>query len=209
MRTRTKVIGSILVALALIAGVIVALGIWFYHGFIDWRSNFPSQLQAGPLLHETKRMHSMGPSGLNKAFVVYALPDTVVAKIEAEGAAFLDAIPMTLAQKMQSRPAENRNLTWEPFDQWTATPVPAEKAWLSVRIRELRKYDDEPWDPSLPLFYGEAPDGRFISLISTDFLKQLHEAIRSPGNFYAYGANRGDCALIVSPSQGRVYFLRR
>jgi hypothetical protein len=150
----------------------------------------------------------MGPSGLNHAFIVYALPEKVAAKIEAEGAAFLDAAPLTLAQKMQNRPAQNKNLSWEPFDQWIATPIPGEQSWLRARIRGLRQYD-EPWEPSLAHFYDEDLNREFLALIAPEFAEEFHEAIHSPDSFYAYGANRGDCALVVSPPQGRIYYLRR
>jgi hypothetical protein len=90
---------------------------------------------------------------------------------------------------------------WAPFVIWNATPVPKEVQWL----RRGNKSDlDEKWHPSIATFYtrfykGSTSIDPFISTISPEVIDAFHEAISTPGNFYAYGYYRDMCLLVVSP----------
>lgn len=100
---------------------------------------------------------------------------------------------------------------WAPFVTWRATPVPKEVQWL----RGGDKSDlDEKWHPSIETFYtrfykGSTDTNPFISTISSEFIDAFHEAISTPGNFYAYGYYRDMCLLVVSPKMGKSFYLFR
>jgi len=97
---------------------------------------------------------------------------------------------------------------WAPFVIWNATPVPKEEKWLRYG-RDLGK----DWKPSITTFYkafkGDTTKDNFISTISPEFSDQFHEAISTPGNFYAYGYYRDMCILVVSPKMVKAFYLFR
>jgi hypothetical protein len=195
MKTSTKIIGGILLGLGALVLIAVGAAFWVYSTFIDYRSIFPKQLKIKKVVQEAKRTHSMGPSGINNAFVVYELPEKASAKIAAGGLDYLNSLPFSWAQKTQ--PGLPDAPTWN----WFAAPVPSQQEWLRGR-REIA----DPWTPSILNFYNMTPDDSFLSLIPPEFQDSFHEAIRTPGNYCSYV---GHNTLIVSPSQGRAYFLHR
>ena len=85
MKTSTKVIGTIFLVLGTLVAVGAGLGWWVHAAFIDFRCFFPGELKVRKMVLEVDRTHSMGPAGINNAFVVYELPEKASARISEEG----------------------------------------------------------------------------------------------------------------------------
>lgn len=163
----------------------------------------PAELKLIHVLHQVKNTHQIGPGGINHSFTVYELPQDVAATIADKGLPYLNALP-TRDKKVP----RSTGPWWEPFNRWQTTPIPSEKAWLRYG-RDLEK----DWKPSLTTFFiafkGDPNKNNFVSKISPEFSGSFHEAIATPGNFYAYGDYHGKSLVVVSPSMGRVFYLFR
>lgn len=163
----------------------------------------PPELALNRVLYQTKDARVVGPGGINQSFAVYELPAAVSATIANKGLPYLNSLP-TAGKKVSTATGP----WWAPFSNWRATPVPSEKAWLR-RGRDL----GDDWKPSITTFYvsfkGDDTKKDFISTIAPEFGDGFHEAISTPGSFYAYGDYRGLCLVVVSPRTGKVYYLFR
>ena len=198
---------------------------------------FPTEFELERVLHQTEKTHLVGPGGINNSFTVYELPQEASARIAAGGLSYLNSLPSVVEQKRKFKPPRVKTVTyspikcvvpgcpeetdpknivtrtsigpyWAPFVTWNATPVPKEKKWPRS-ARDLGK----DWKPTITNFYksstGATPVDNFISTISPEFSDQFHEAISTPGNFYAYGYYRDICVLVVSPKMGKAFYLFR
>ncbi len=201
------------------------------------RPLFPTEFKLERVLYQTEKTHMFGPGGINHSFTVYELPQEVSETISAKGLPYLNSLPSVVEQKRNFKPPRvetysyplhkcnvpgcpkdkdpkniiTRTATgpyWAPFVIWNVTPVPKEEKWLR-RGRDLGK----DWKPSITTFYkgfkGDTTVDNFISTISSEFSDQFHEAISTPGNFYAYGFYRDMCLLVVSPKMGKTFYLFR
>lgn len=185
------------------------------------QSWLPTEFKLERVLHKTDESHLFGPGGINHSFTVYKLPQEVSATISDKGLPYLNSLPSVIALKKRSKPPKVYEYEvkdgqkipamtgpwWGPFVNWYTTPVPKEKKWLRYG-RDL----GEEWKPSISTFYmshkGDNVDN-IISTISPEFRDEFQKAISTPGNFYAYGAYRGKCLLVVSPKMGKVFYLFR
>jgi len=198
---------------------------------------FPTEFKLERVLHQTGKTHPVGPGGINNSFTVYELPQEASATIAAGGLSYLNSLPSVVEQKEKFKPPRVETVTYSqvkcvvpgcpeetdpknvvtqtftgpyraPFAIWNATPVPKEEKWLRYG-RDLGK----DWKPSITTFYkaykGDTTVDNFISTISPEFSDQFHEAISTPGNFYAYGYYRDMCILVVSPKMGKAFYLFR
>lgn len=198
---------------------------------------FPKELKLERILYQTGKTHPVGPGGVNNAFTVYELPQEAAAIIEAGGLSYLNSSPSVVEQKRKFKPPQVKTVTYSqvqcvvpgcpeetdpknivtqtftgpykaPFVIWNATPVPKEEKWLRYG-RDLGK----DWKPTITTFYKAYKEDttidHFISTISPEFSDQFHEAISTPGNFYAYGYYRDMCLLVVSPKMGKAFYLYR
>lgn len=184
----------------------------------------PTEFKLKRVLYQTKKEHWFGPGGINHSFTVYKLPQKVSATISDRGLPYLNSLPSVIALKKSSKPpkvseyeyntskGKKKGTTtgpwWGPFVEWHATPVPKEEKWLRYG-RDLGK----DWKPSIRTFYvsykGDKSKDEFLLTISPEFSDSFHKAISTPGNFYAYGAYRGMCLVVVSPKMGNVFYLHR
>jgi len=182
------------------------------------RSPLPPELKLERVLHQTEEQHPVGPGGLNQSFTVYELPKEVSASIADRGLSYINTLPSIVEQKRNFKPPQvdiwrekdknGKIIThtatgpyWAPFVIWNATPVPKEERWL----RNGRGSGKE-WKPSIETYYAKE---KFISQISTELSDQFHEAISTPGNFYAYGFYRDQCLIVVSPKMNKAFYLFR
>lgn len=189
------------------------------------RPQFPEELKLDRVIYKTGEQHLVGPGGLNMSFVVFELPKEVSATMSNKGLLYLNSLPSVLEQKRNSKPpravvstwknSEGETLTgtstppyWAPFVIWRSTPVPAEQEWLRYG-RDL----EVGWKPSLKNFYNaykeDISKDSLIETIPPEFSADFHEAISTPGNFYAYGFYRDKCLLLVSPKLGKAFYLFR
>lgn len=164
----------------------------------------PTEFKLKRVLYQTSDAYIVGPGGLNHSFTVYELPQEVAATISAKGLSYLNS----LSTDDKTVPRYEGAPWWGPFRDWQATPVPSEKAWLRY-WRDLEK----DWKPSINTFYvsyrGDNTKDKFISSISPAFSDSFHEAISTPGNYYAYGDYRGMCLIVISPEMGKAFYLFR
>jgi hypothetical protein len=173
---------------------------------------FPTELKLERVLHQSEKTSVIGPGGLNNSFTVYELPQEVSATIAERGLPYLNTLPsvVKLVEKQKHVKTDlDSGLYWAPFVTWNATPVPKEEKWLRYGSNRFSK----DWKPSISTFYqgweGDTFVDHFISTIPPEFSDQFHEAISTPGNFYAYGFYRDKCILVVSPKTGRAFYLFR
>ncbi len=182
------------------------------------RELYPEELKLDRVLHQTQEQHPFGPGGLNQAFTVHELSKDVSATIANRGLPYLNSLPSVIAQVKRSKPPKvevsyyknndgkiftntSTGPYWAPFVIWNATPIPLEVKWLR-RGRDSGK----DLKPSIETFYAKE---EFIAKIPTELRDQFHEAISTPGNFYAYGFYRDKCLLVVSPKMGKAFYLFR
>ena len=167
------------------------------------KSWLPTELKLNQVVYQTKVEHFAGPGGINQSFTVYELPPEISATIANKGLAYLNSLP-----KEKKEASSTMGPWWSSFNNWRATPVPSEVAWLRFG-RDLGK----DWKPSITTFYKsfKEDDGKnsFIASISPEFSDAFHEAIFAPASFYAYGDYRGKSLLVVSPKSGKVFYLYR
>ncbi len=167
------------------------------------KSWLPTELKLNHAVYQTKVEHFAGPGGINQSFTVYELPPENSATITNKGLAYLNSLP-----KEKKEASSATGPWWSTFNNWRATPVPIEVAWLRFG-RDLGK----DWKPSITTFYKsfKGDDGKngFITSISPEFSDAFHEAISAPASFYAFGDYRGKCLLVVSPKSGKVFYLYR
>jgi len=198
---------------------------------------FPTEFDLERVLHQAGKTHSVGPGGINNSFTVYELPQEASAKIASGGLSYLNSLPSIVEQKKKFKPPRVETVTYSqvkcdipgcpeetdpknivtqmftgpysaPFANWNGTPVPREEKWLR-HGRDLGK----DWKPEITTFYkgfkGDTTNDEFISTISPEFSDRFHEAISTPGNFYAYGFYRDKSILVVSPRMGMAFYLFR
>jgi hypothetical protein len=198
---------------------------------------FPTEFNLKRVLHQTEKTHSVGPGGINNSFTVYELPQEASATIASGGLTYLNSLPSVVEQKKKFEPPRVKTVTystvkcivpgcpeetdpknivtqtfkgpyWAPFVNWNATPVPKEEKWLRYG-RDL----DKDWKPEIETFYkaykGDTTVNSFIAEIPAELSNQFHEAISTPGNFYAYGYYRDMSILVVSPKMGKAFYLFR
>jgi hypothetical protein len=182
------------------------------------RALHPTELKLEQVLHQTGEQQPFGPGGLNQSFTVYELPKDVSATIAGRGLPYLNSLPSVIEQTKKSKPPQvdvsyvknndgkifthtSTGPYWAPFVIWNATPIPMDEKWLR-RGRSSGK----DLKPSIETFYAKE---EFISKIPAEFINQFHEAISTPGNFYAYGFYRDMCLLVVSPKMGKAFYLFR
>lgn len=179
---------------------------------------FPSELDLGKKLHESKVQHMMGPGGINQSFTVYELTPEAAELIAARGLPWLNSLPSVIEQKKNFKPPRTETYSYQdgkgrtitktatgpyhaPFAVWSATPILAEEKWLR-RISNSNK----DWTPSLKTFFAR---DEFITTIPPAFIDEFHEAISTSGSFYAYGYYRDMCLLVVAPKMGKAFYLFR
>lgn len=182
------------------------------------RALHPAELKLDRVLYQTEEQQPFGPGGLNQSFTVYELPKDVSAKIADRGLPYLNSLSSAIEQQKKSKQpqvevsyyknSDGKVFTntstapyWAPFVFWNSTPTPMDEKWLR-RGRSSGK----DLKPSIETFYAKE---KFISKIPAEFRDQLHEAISTPGSFYAYGFYRDMCLLVVSPKMGKAFYLFR
>ena len=195
----------------------------------DQRSKLPEEFKLARPLYQSEDPNplGLGPGGLNESFTVYKLPQEVSATIADKGLPYLNSLPSPLAEKKKSIPPkvysyeikdgkkvpEMTGPWWGPFIEWHATPVSKDARWVRSGRGDDWKDTWKDGKPSIRTFYTISPDDHnedgFIAKIPTQFSDSFHEAISTPGSFYAYGAYRGICLLVVSPKAGKVFYLFR
>lgn len=182
------------------------------------RALHPTELKLERVLHQTEEQQPFGPGGLNQSFTVYELPKDVYATIADRGLPYLNSLPSVIEQIKKSTPpqvdisyyknSDGKVFTntstgpyWAPFVIWDATPISMNEKWL-----RKGRGSGKDLKPSIETFYAKA---EFIAKIPAEFRDQLHEAISTPGSFYAYGFYRDMCLLVVSPKMGKAFYLFR
>jgi hypothetical protein len=201
------------------------------------RPVFPAEFKLGRVLHQTEKAHFLGPGGSNHSFAVYEIPQEAAAKIQAGGLSYLNSLPSVVEQKKNAAQPRVETITysvvkcavpgcpeekdpknrvtrtftgpyWAPFADWHATPVPKEEKWL----RSGRSTGGD-WELGIESFYksyqADTSAAAFIATLPPALSEQFHEAISTPGSFYAYGHYRDMCILVVSPKQGKAFYLFR
>lgn len=176
------------------------------------RSKFPAELKLERVLCQTEETSAIGPGGQSHSFTVYELPKEVSATIAEKGLPYLNSLPSVVKHLEKQKHVKidpDAGPYWAPFVNWNATPVPKEEKWVRYGTNRFSK----DWKPSTSTFYksyeGDTFTDHFISSILQEFTDQFHEAISTPGNFYAYGFYRDRCILVVSPKSGKAFYLFR
>lgn len=168
--------------------------------------SLPKELKLTRVLYQKEVSHAMGPGGINHSFTVYELPKEVSATIADQGLTYLNSLSSALGKKAPDETAFSG-----PFVDWHATPVSKTARWL--RYEDERRFEKKGWEPSIATFYqsfaGDTLKDEFISSISPENADSFHTAISTPGNYYAYGAYRGMCLVVVSPKTGKAFYLFR
>ena len=172
--------------------------------------SLPSELKLTRVLYQKEVSHAMGPGGINHSFTAYELPKEVSAAIADQGLSYLNSLPSALGKKAPDKTASSGPFSG-PFVDWHATPVSKTARWL--RYEDERRFEKKGWEPSIATFYqsfeGDTLAVKFISSISPEYADFFLKAISTPGNYYAYGAYRGMCLVVVSPKTGKAFYLFR
>jgi hypothetical protein len=165
----------------------------------------PTELQLTRVLYQKEVSNAVGPGGMNHSFTIYELPKETSAAITDKRVTYLNSLHSASGKKTPGEKALSA-----PFTDWHVTPVSKTARWL--RYEEERRFN-KGWEPSITTFYqsfeGDTSKDGFISSISTEHADSFHTAISTPGNYYAYGAYRGMCLVVVSPETGKVFYLFR
>ncbi|MCL4677765.1 MAG: hypothetical protein KJ017_04125 [Alphaproteobacteria bacterium] len=164
---------------------------WEYQFYL---SAVPQEFGVYKILYRQENAWGFGPGGNETGIRVYELPEQTYQIIQQQGLEYLNNLPSAKARQVKGRS------DWRgKYKNWLETPINVTRHWTDY----MSLPDDADYSKEVPSISHYMSAYGFGLRIDPKIRNLADDALKSPGNYYAYGRIG---VIIVIPQKKRVIY---